>query len=78
MIGTLVLKYNSANAEPTSHVISSMLDFMLALRGIRRSPWFAVLVIGTMATGIGASTTMYSLVRAVLLRPLHFRARTGW
>jgi hypothetical protein len=65
-------KVNCVNAAPNSHVIPLMLDFMLALRGVRRNPWFAVLVIGTMATGIGACTVMYSLVRAVLLRPLPF------
>src|SRR5229473_2405816 len=49
-----------------------MMDLLLALRGMRRNPGFAVLVIGTMAIGIGANTTMYSLVRAVFLRPLPF------
>jgi predicted permease len=49
-----------------------MLDLILALRGIRRNPRFAALVIGTMAIGIGANTTMYSLVRAVFLRPLPY------
>ena len=49
-----------------------MMDLLLALRGIRRHPGFAALVIGTLAIGIGANTTMYSLVRAVFFRPLPF------
>src|SRR5437867_3515864 len=49
-----------------------MIDLLQALRGIRRYPGFAALVIGTMAIGIGANTTIYSLVRAVFLRPLSF------
>ena len=49
-----------------------MRDLLLALRAIRRNPGFAALVIGTMALGIGANTTMYSIVRAVFLRPLPF------
>jgi predicted permease len=48
------------------------MDLLLALRGIRRNPGFAALVIATLAVGIGASTTMYTLVRAVFLRPLPF------
>ena len=49
-----------------------VMDVILALRGIRRNPGFAALVIGTMAIGIGANTTMYSVVRAVFLRPLPY------
>jgi predicted permease len=48
------------------------MDLLLALRGLRRDPAFAALVILTLAVGIGASTVMYSLVRAVFLRPLPF------
>jgi putative ABC transport system permease protein len=48
------------------------MDLLLAWRGIRRNPRFAILVIATLAIGIGANTTMYTLVRAVFLRPLPF------
>jgi putative ABC transport system permease protein len=48
------------------------MDLLLALRGIRRTPGFAALVVLTLAIGIGATTTMYTLVRAVFLRPLPF------
>jgi putative ABC transport system permease protein len=48
------------------------MDLLLALRGMRRSPGFAALVILTLGLGIGATTTMYTLVRAVYLRPLPF------
>src|ERR671911_85616 len=41
-------------------------------RRSRKSPAFASLVIGTMAIGIGANTTMFSVVRAVFLKPLPF------
>jgi len=52
-----------------------MLPFMntrLALRGMARNRGFAALIIGTMALGIGANTTMFSVIRAVFLRPLPF------
>lgn len=56
---------------------SSMMDLILALRGIRRNPWFAALVIGTMAIGLGANITMYSLVRAYSFAPSHILTRAG-
>ena len=47
-----------------------MKDVRLALHSIRRSPGFAALVIATMALGMGANTALYSVIRAVFLRPL--------
>jgi putative ABC transport system permease protein len=43
------------------------------LRSLRRSPLFAVVAIGTMTLGIGATTTLFSMVQAVLLQSLPYR-----
>lgn len=48
------------------------MDVRYAIRAMLRNPGFAALVILTMAVGIGVNTTMFSVVRAVFLRPLPY------
>jgi putative ABC transport system permease protein len=47
-------------------------DVRYAVRVMSRTPSFAVAVIGVMALSIGANTAIFSIVNAVLLRPLPF------
>lgn len=50
-----------------------MRDFAYAARALRNSPVFAVTAIVTIALGIGASTAIFSVTNAVLLRPLPYK-----
>ncbi len=46
----------------------------LAFRALVRRPTFAVVAVGTLALGCGAATAVYTLVDAILLRPLPFES----
>jgi putative ABC transport system permease protein len=47
-------------------------DVKLALRGIARRPLFAAIIIATIALGVGANAAIFSVVNALLLRPLPY------
>jgi putative ABC transport system permease protein len=57
-----------------AHVQEVAVGVRLAFRALRRSPWFFVTVVGTIALSISLAATVFAVVDGVLFKPLPYSA----
>ena len=68
----MLIEQHSREVWQWPTVESIIADTKFALRRLRQSPAFALTVLLTLATGIGANTAVFSVIDSVLIRPLPY------
>lgn len=66
-------KEECRDARRVTLVESLLRDILQALTTLRRNPGFTAIVVLTLGLGIGATTSIYTVVKSVLLSPLPYR-----
>jgi putative ABC transport system permease protein len=70
-IGNVTLAVEDVRDVWAMRVLDSVRqDVRAAVRGLRKSAGFSAVVIGTLALGIGANTSLFSIFNSLIMRPL--------
>lgn len=73
MAGAMAERLRPRDCGWAAHALTGLgNDLRIAARGLLRAPAFALVAIATLAVGIGLDTSIFSMVHAVLLRPLPY------
>ena len=70
--GTEAIRQDHHAEQSLPFIENLFFDLKYAVRMLSRSPGFALIAIATMALGVGATTAIYSVIDATLLRPLPY------
>src|SRR3954447_18954902 len=70
--GPVQIKEQQHENRGLPFVETTLQDLRYGLRALRKSPAYSLVAIATLAIGIGAGTSVFSVVGAVLMRPLPY------